>query len=131
MLGRTCGSPSLQDLAMDPSVLDSWDWDTSAASAEIGLFEEYLASMERFLEAETQTHAESLKKLIAKGEIYYDEETGLDSTYDSHRLDLLSTFKDKLRTSFFVSMFSFLESELVNECRYWKAKDKKYLFTTF
>lgn len=114
---------------MEPSVFDSWEhsWDLSATSAEIGLFEEYLVAMEKFLEDETQKHSESLKNLIAKGEIYYDGETGLESNYDSHRLDLLSAFKDRLRRSFFVSVFSFLESELLSECHYRKTQDKDIL----
>ncbi len=116
---------------MELSTLDSWDasWDLSAASAEIGLFEQYLAVMEKFLEAETQKHTESLKDLIARGDINYDEETGPDSNYDSHMLDLLSAFKDQLRKSFFVGVFSFLESELLSECHHRKTQHKDILLS--
>jgi hypothetical protein len=99
----------------DFSMFDTWEF--SEAGSELFLFQEYLRTLESFMEIQAQKHEESLKELIASGQIGYDEESGPESNYDSHMLDLLSSFEDMLRKSFFVSLYSFLEATLINECR--------------
>ena len=73
--------------------------------------------MEGFLESQTQKHEESEKELIASGQIKCDDESGPEANYDSHMLYLISSFEDMLRKSFFVSLYSFFESVVLNECR--------------
>src|SRR5574341_1154816 len=100
----------------EPDPLDFSGWDVSSIAHEIGLFQQYLATMEESLEAEIQKHTESLKRLIDSGQIQYDE-SGPDTNYDSHMLDLISSFEDTLRQSFFVSLYSFFEHTFLDECR--------------
>ncbi|MBI4673519.1 MAG: hypothetical protein HY741_17845 [Chloroflexi bacterium] len=107
--------------------LDSWDF--SKAASEIYLFHEYLATMEAFLESETQKLTADRQKKIESGEIQVYEDTGPEDSYESNMLDLIFSFKDTLRKSFFVSLFSFFEAELINECRKQKDKDMTILLT--
>ncbi len=104
-------------------------WDMSVAKAEIFLFQDYLTVMEQFLESETQKHRKSLEHLIASGQVYYDKETGVDQNYDSEMLNQIFSFKDTLRKSFFISLYSFLEFTMLQECRSRKNEDKTILLS--
>lgn len=104
-------------------MIDSWDF--SVANGEIVIFEHYLELMEGYLASETKKYSESREEAIRKGEIKVDDETGPEPDYDSYMLEVIRSTEQVLRKSLFVSLFSFLENTLVEDCRARKHYDKE------
>jgi hypothetical protein len=103
---------------------DFEDLDKIMFEAEMTPFYDYLESMERFLDIESQKHLENLKIIqekISSGEIIPPRDPGQMPTemeYDYFQLDRLVLFENILRKSFFISIYTFLESSLMQHCRY-------------
>lgn len=100
-------------------------WPISEPGMQLTLFSQYLTQMESFLESETQKHYESLEQKRATGQIYIDPETGSELDYDSDMIGLLLSFGETLRSSLFVSIYSFLEHTLLEECSSQKQRNDK------
>jgi hypothetical protein len=111
-----------------PIAVERWpmlpeDFDKLIYQAEMTLFYDYVDQMEEFLDTESRRHCESLtaiQKKIESGEIIPPRDPGQmprEMEYDYYRLGALEQFGDILRISFFVSLYSFLESELLRRCK--------------
>jgi hypothetical protein len=108
---------------------------------EIGVFRAYLMTMERFLEDEAQQLNKEIEELQVNNDTESldirpspeeDDETGFDVGFIvfhlEDRLTTIDEFTNMLRSSFFVSLYSYLESRLVNECR---ARTNEHTLITF
>jgi hypothetical protein len=104
---------------------------------EIHLFKDYLETLEEFLRTEAQHLAQSLETLDlgyeplpeerdgardeddfeAKHERYYEPSPRQVEDQLRDRLNVIDDFANLLRSSFFVSLYSFLESRLMKECQ--------------
>jgi hypothetical protein len=91
---------------------------------EIVLFENYLTTLGSFIESQAKPHRESLEELRASGQITHaDDGPPPEEDYDRYHLDLLDQFTNISRRSFFLSLYAYLESQLINECRKRKRED--------
>ena len=52
-----------------------------------------------------------------------------EEAYDHYRLEAIDRFTNMLRRSFFTSLYSFLETQLVKECRSRKSQDTPLSFS--
>ncbi len=90
---------------------------------EVGAFRAYLHSIEDFLRTEKQKHISSMDEIsdkIKSGEIPppdNPDQFPLELEYDYYHLAMMDDFANILRKSFFVSLYSFLESRLMRRCR--------------
>lgn len=104
--------------------------------AEITFFKDYLETLEEFLRTEARHLAQSLETLDLGYEPLPEERDGVRDSDDydvereqyyepsprevdeqlRDRLSDIDRFANLLRSSFFVSLFSFLESRLIKEC---------------
>jgi hypothetical protein len=89
---------------------------------EMPSFDAYLETISRFLKGETKNHLEEIsdfKEELKSGKIVLDDEPG-ELTYEDHLNDLLkdiNEFESILLNSFFVTIYGFLESQLMQRCR--------------
>lgn len=90
----------------------------------IVFFRDYLASMETFLEDESQKHSENLRALEERmklGELAEPSDPGqmpAEMEYDYYQRVMIEEFINILRKSFFVNLYAALESRLIKECHY-------------
>lgn len=86
---------------------------------EFKTFLEYLKLMESFLFAESKKEEEFFQELMSKS----DPEAIIDITNTGFFPGRIDDFSEFLRNSFFVSLYSFFENQLINECRSRKSDD--------
>lgn len=105
---------------------DPW-W--SMMNPEIGIFRDYLLSMEAFLEAEARQHNESIDVIderIRRGEIkpILNDSTQIPAQmdYDFYRLQMLEHFSNILWKSCFVSLYTYLETSLMHRCQWQRQR---------
>lgn len=111
--------------------------------AEIHFFKDYLETLEEFLGTEAQHLAQSLETLdlgyepLAEERNRARDEDDYEAEYEHYyepspreveeqlreRLNDIGDFANLLRSSFFVSLYSFLESRLIKECESRKGAD--------
>lgn len=104
------------------------DFELAAMDEQISLFRDYLHVMEGFLEAEAEKHREQAVCLRRER---YDRLRQESSQFDpteplpseeawagNQEQMIEAIFASILRRSFFISLYAFLESRLVEECRY-------------
>ena len=86
---------------------------------DVRLLLDYIETMEEFLDAEHKRGAETLQEILS--ELDPDELRDVaDTDYSVKGIDLFSVF---VRNSTFVSLYSFLESKLIDECRSRKSNE--------
>jgi len=91
--------------------------------ASFSSFSEYLETIVTFSDSERQKHIQSIdeiNKKIGSGKIELpDDFEQMPSAleYDYFRLESISEFENTLFTSFFVTIYFHLESELTRQCR--------------
>lgn len=101
----------------------------SSFQIEMPSFNGYLETISEFLKAETKKHLEDIdnfKEQITSGKIVLDDDPG-QLTYEDHLNDLLNNideFEDILLKSFFVTIYGFLESKLMQRCRKLEQQNK-------
>lgn len=94
---------------------------------------EYLETIVGFLESERAKHNQSIDEINQKidaGEITVpDDEYKMPPAleYDYYRLSTISEFENTLFSSFFVTIYFYLESELTRHCRYLEKKSNEKL----
>ncbi len=83
---------------------------------EVGLFMDYLFTIEDFLHEEIQKHLQVVEqeKAITPGT---QAEPSAEAQGNLFRLEVIGEFTNLLRRSVFVSLYSFFESRLIHECR--------------
>jgi len=94
--------------------------------AEMDLFEQYLEVMEGFLETEAQKYRERLKDLREEtraGKRITQPSFVTEEDVINLDLQMLDHFTNILRKSFFVGLYTFLESRLMEICRSQKRAD--------
>ena len=102
---------------------DPWNLVLIPWQEPLQLFRRYLADMESFLEAEAQeceAGEQDIWRKIESGEIAAPTDPGAVPTelqYYHHRSYELEVFANMVRSSLFVSLCGFLESELVKWCQ--------------
>lgn len=91
---------------------------------EMSLFSDYLESMTKFLEGESELHQESIQQFVdsAPDEIF----DWSPVAYEQYRLEIITEFSSTLYYSYFVTLFSYLENKLVKECKR-RQNEKKIL----
>jgi hypothetical protein len=93
------------------------------AHPEIHTFQDYLYSMEEFLHTELQKHSQNateIEQKIKSGEIKLPDDPDQappELDYDNFRLARMEEFSNILWKSFFVSLYTYLESSLTRKCR--------------
>ncbi len=116
----------LNDALINALVRDSFQ-------QEMPSFYGYLETISEFLKAETKKHLEDIddfKERIKSGKIVpYDkpDEMPLEQQYEEHINDLLNEieeFENILLKSFFVTIYGFLESKLMQQCRKLEKRNK-------
>jgi hypothetical protein len=95
---------------------------------QVGFFRDYLQVMENFLEAEAQKYHEHRARLRQEryGRLKQEgrqfdptEPPSLEEDWANHQEQMIDTiFASILRKSLFISLYAFLESRMVEECRY-------------
>jgi len=108
-------------------LLDSLDlWERVMTDIPTELFYDYLANMERFLEAEARKLRETLeatKRQMESGELTEPSCLGKMPVeieameHLKYQLQQIKEFENILRKSFFVTIYAFLESRLLEDCR--------------
>lgn len=92
-------------------------------NAGFNSYYDYLETIVNFLEAEKEKHNQSIEEInqkIASGEIQIEdglEQLPPELEYDYYRLSSISEFENTLFSSFFVTIYFYLESELTRYCR--------------
>ncbi|MEX1248374.1 MAG: hypothetical protein WEA61_07815 [Anaerolineales bacterium] len=92
-------------------------------NAEMDIYYDFLDSLVSFLKDEVSKHDKDLESIQAKfdsGELKYPDDTHEmpgESQYDYWRKERLERFEHILLNSFFVSIYSLLESTLNSHCR--------------
>src|SRR5947207_1177248 len=89
-------------------------------NAEFGIIDSYLDTMESFLE-QVDEHARirdaDFRSRYLDNESTIDDDSGEENEPSDLTASWMRGFTSSLRSSFFVSLYSFLESSLANECR--------------
>lgn len=99
---------------------------------EIDDYEEYIATMESFLKAKAFHHSRNIETTIESGNDLLIDEDGdpYDPTeYDQYMIGRVNQFQNLLRQSFFVALFSYFETKLVNECNERKPSNQALLLS--
>ena len=96
-------------------------------------FGAYLETISKFLKAETEKHQKDIddfKEQVRSGKIVQDDETDqmpIEQQYEEHVNSLLNEieeFENILLKSFFVTIYGFLESQLMQRCRVLEQQNK-------
>lgn len=106
-----------------------------AFNPEIEIFQDYVRSMESFLDMESQKHNESIELIdekISSGKLkpILNDSTQIPAQmeYDFYRLQMIEYFSNILWKSCFVSLYTYLESSLLQRC-YWEKNKVDTLLT--
>ncbi|MEX2161959.1 MAG: hypothetical protein WD751_08600 [Anaerolineales bacterium] len=97
--------------------------------AEFDIYFKYLDSMEAFISTEITHHKNSLGEIERKGELTFSDDPGQMPTefeYDYYHLDILDQFANIMRRSYFVSLYSSVETTLIDYATY---RDQRSCFT--
>ena len=112
---------------MESNSLDEKDWDKliNEAMFQSGFapFYDYLDTIVSFLDDERKSHDKSIdeiSKKLSSGEIKPPDDPGQmpsELEFDYYRLERIAEFENILFNSFIVTIYSYLESELISYCR--------------
>jgi hypothetical protein len=107
--------------SIDPSVLQQLKYSEYREKIEAAMsdYEEYIETMESFLKAKALQHSTNIQTAIENGSTIDLDEHGNPSDiteYDQYLLGKVNQLQNLLRQAFFVSLFSFFEAKLVDEC---------------
>jgi hypothetical protein len=109
-----------------PAMRETMDyWYQKSIVEDMNLYKEYLNTMEKFLKTEALIHVQNIEQMSDEERFKYYEFGDLydHAEYDEYRIRIVNQFQNILRRSYFVNLFSFLETKLVLICKERKPKD--------
>lgn|SRR5574341_806777 len=122
---------------MESNGLGEIDWgkliDEAMFQSGFASFYDYLETIVNFLDNERQSHNQSIdeiSKKLSSGEIKPPDDPGRmppELEFDYYRLERISEFENILFSSFFVSVYFYLESELTKHCGDLQRKNQEPL----